>query len=118
MKRSEEITRRYFDFLDQHIHDVISGKVPEFMELNEIAGELAVSHTHLTDTIRQEKGHHPCFFYDTKIIEQAQLMLVTSDLSVAEIARIFTYDPSNFSKFFKKMTGMTPGGFRKSQMEN
>jgi AraC-like DNA-binding protein len=36
-------------------------------------------------------------------------MLNTSDKSVAEIARIFTYDPSNFSKFFKKMTGLTPG---------
>ncbi len=29
-------------------------------------------------------------------------MLAASDYSVAEIARIFTYDPSNFSKFFKK----------------
>ncbi|MDR3025117.1 AraC family transcriptional regulator [Chryseobacterium sp.] len=112
MKRSEEITRQYFTFLDKHIKDVISGAVSDFMELNEIAGELAISHKHLTDTVKKETGEHPCYFYDGKIIEQAKQMLVNSDKSVAEIARIFTYDPSNFSKFFKKMTGSTPGEFR------
>jgi len=114
MKRSEEITLQYFAFLDSHIHDVISGAVPEFLELNQIAGELAISHKHLTDTIKKETGQHPCSFYDEKIIDQIKQMLITSDRSVAEIARIFTYDPSNFSKFFKKMTGFTPGNFRNS----
>ncbi|MEY8758906.1 helix-turn-helix domain-containing protein [Chryseobacterium tongliaoense] len=115
LKRGAEITISYFAFIDQHIQDVISGKVPEFMELNEIANELAISHTHLTDTVKKEKGNHPCHFYDAKIIEQAQIMLAETDKPVAEIARIFTYDPSNFSKFFKKWTGMTPGNFRKDQ---
>lgn len=114
MKRSEEITSQYFAFLEKHIQDVIAGTVPEFMEVNEIAGKLAVSHKHLTDTIKKETGQHPCYFYDEKIIEEAKQMLTDSDHSVAEIARIFTYDPSNFSKFFKKMTGLTPGEFRTS----
>nr|WP_315095501.1 AraC family transcriptional regulator [Chryseobacterium timonianum] len=34
-------------------------------------------------------------------------------MAIAEIARKFTYDPSEFSKFFKKRTGQTPGNFRK-----
>lgn len=113
MKRSEEITSQYFAFLEKHIQDVISGAVPEFMELNEIAVQLAVSHKHLTDTVKKEKEQHPCYFYDQKIINKAKAMIISSDRSIAEIARIFTYDPSNFSKFFKKMTGITPGEFRK-----
>ncbi|KXH81634.1 helix-turn-helix domain-containing protein [Chryseobacterium kwangjuense] len=117
MKRSKEITEQYFDFLDKHIREVLSGVVPEFMELNEIAGQLAVSHTHLADTIKKEKGQHPCYFYDEKIIHEAKTMIRDSELSIAEIARIFTYDPSNFSKFFKKMTGITPGEFRKSSRQ-
>lgn len=112
-KRSIEITRKYFEFLDRHIADVVNGRVSEFLELNQIARELAVSHNHLTDTIQKEKGNHPCHFYDQKIIEAMKDMLVSTDRSVAEIARIFTYDPSNFSKFFKKFTGETPGRFRK-----
>ncbi|AZA50511.1 AraC family transcriptional regulator [Chryseobacterium carnipullorum] len=114
MKRSEEITIQYFDFLEKHIQDVMSGRAPEFMELNEIAGELAVSHKHLTDTIKKEKGQHPCYFYDEKIISEAKAMIANSDQSIAEIARLLTYDPSNFSKFFKKITGITPGQFRKN----
>ncbi|PIF45548.1 AraC-like DNA-binding protein [Chryseobacterium sp. 52] len=114
MKRSEEITIQYFDFLEKHIQDVLSGTVPEFMELNEIARQLAVSHKHLTDTVKKEKGQHPCYFYDEKIIREAKVMIKDSDQSIAEIARVFTYDPSNFSKFFKKITGITPGEFRKS----
>lgn len=111
-KRSKVIARQYLDFIDQHIKDVISGDAPVFMELNQIAAELAVSHKHLTDTIQKEMGNHPCHFYDAKIIDKAKYMLKNADLSIAQIALILTYDPSNFSKFFKKWTGVTPGKYR------
>lgn len=112
--RSAEITERYFEFLDQHIEDVISGKILNFLELNEIASILAVTHQHLSDTIQKETGNHPCHFYDSKIIDRAKKMLSETNLSIAEVARRFTYDPSNFSKFFKKWTDETPGEFRKN----
>ncbi|UCJ08610.1 AraC family transcriptional regulator [Chitinophaga pendula] len=111
-KRSTEITQQYLDFLDQHIEAVLNGHTPEFMELNQIARELAVSHKHLTDTVQKEKGHHPCYFYDAKIIDKAKALLTDPQLSIAHIALTLTYDPSNFSKFFKKWTGTTPGQFR------
>ncbi|WP_407518295.1 helix-turn-helix domain-containing protein [Elizabethkingia anophelis] len=114
IKRSKEILTSYFAFLDQHIDDVVQGRVPEFMELNQIARELAVSHQHLSDTIQQETGHHPCHFYDEKIIDQAKKLLKETEVPIAQVAIQLTYDPSNFSKFFKKWTGQTPGNFRKS----
>ncbi|SRR5690606_1613370 len=113
IKRSKEITENYFQFLDKHIEDVVLGKVDEFMEINQIASELFVSHKHLTDTVQKETGNHPCYFYDLKIIDEAKKMLSETDKSVSEIAKILTYDPSNFSKFFKKFIGQTPGQFRK-----
>ncbi len=111
--RSKEIAENYFQFLDRHIEDVVFGKVDEFMEINQIANELFISHTHLTDTMQKETGNHPCHFYDLKIIDEAKKMLSESNKSVAEIAKTLTYDPSNFSKFFKKFVGQTPGQFRK-----
>ncbi|WP_027384697.1 helix-turn-helix domain-containing protein [Epilithonimonas caeni] len=111
--RSKEITTKYFQFLDQHINDVVNGRVLEFMELNQIASELAISHQHLTDTIRKETGEHPCHFYDEKIILMAKELLKDKKVSIANVSLSLTYDPSNFSKFFKKWTGMTPGEFRK-----
>lgn len=114
VKRSEEITHTYFEFLDRHIADVVSGNVSDFMEINQIASELFISHKHLTDTVQRETGNHPCHFYDLKILDQAKHMLSSTDKSISEIARILTYDPSNFSKFFKKFVGRTPGEFRKA----
>lgn len=115
LKRGQEITENYFRFLDGHINDVVSGRTDEFLEINEIADALFIFHKHLTDTVQQETGHHPCHFYDDKIIEKAKDLLLNTEQPVSEIAKLLTYDPSNFSKFFKKFTGQTPGQFRKIQ---
>ena len=115
LKRGQEITENYFRFLDGHINDVVSGRTDEFLEINEIADALFISHNHLTDTIQQETGNHPCYFYDHKIINKAKDLLCNTHQSISEIAKKLTYDPSNFSKFFKKFTGQTPGQFRKIQ---
>lgn len=112
MNRSKEITENYFQFLDKHIADVVLGNVNCFMEINQIADTLFISHKHLTDTVQKETGNHPCHFYDMKIIDEAKRMLLETDKSISEIAKILTYDPSNFSKFFKKFVGLTPGQFR------
>jgi len=113
LKRGKEITENYFQFLDRHIADVVSGNVSDFMEINKIASELFISHKHLTDTVQKETGNHPCHFYDLKIVDKAKVLLTDTGLSIAEIAKKLTYDPSNFGKFFKKFTGQTAGEFRK-----
>lgn len=115
MNRQEEIVASYFNYIEQHIEDVVEGKCAAFLELNQIAAALNISHVHLTDIVQKQQGHHPCYFYDLKIIEKAQYYLEKTDWTVARIALTFTYDPSNFSKFFKKWTGKTPLQFRKNK---
>ncbi len=110
--RSEEISEKYFEFLDCHIDDVLSARTADLMGLNQIASELAISHKHLIDSNQHEFGKHPGYFYDFKIIEKIKEILLKADMSIAAIARKFIYDLSNFSKFFKNRTGQTPGSFR------
>ncbi|RKE57119.1 helix-turn-helix domain-containing protein [Sphingobacterium detergens] len=112
--RAAQITTQYLLFLDRHIDDVIQGRTIEFMAIDAIASELAITAKHLSYTIQREKGNHPGYFYNQKIIAKAKDLLINSSLSIAKIAFLFTYDASNFSKFFKKATGETPGSFRKS----
>jgi len=42
----------------------------------------------------------------------AQDMLANTDDAIADIAIRLDYDPSNFTKFFKKYGGVTPKQYR------
>lgn len=111
-KRSEEITVQYFDFLDRHLAELVRGDSIEMMELQDIANILCVSQKHLIKIIQETSGNHPCYFYVQKILACIKDLLVNSDLTIAKIAQMLTYDPSNFTKFFKKYEGMSPSQFR------
>ena len=51
--RKADITDRYFRFLDQHLTDLVTGKVTEMLQLSAIARELCISHKHLIAVIRE-----------------------------------------------------------------
>jgi len=82
------------------------------MELQDIANILCVSQKHLIKIIQETSGNHPCYFYVQKILACIKDLLINSDLTIAKIAQMLTYDPSNFTKFFKKYEGMSPSQFR------
>jgi len=111
-KRSEEITVQYFEFLDRHLAELISGVSIEMLELQDIANLLCVSQKHLIRIIQETSGNHPCHFYVQKILTCIKKLLINSELTISDIAQRLTYDPSNFTKFFKKYEGMTPSQYR------
>jgi AraC-like DNA-binding protein len=113
--RGTEIAAQYFAFLDQHLADILEDRVDEMLTISQIAQQLFVAPGHLTNTLTRETGHHPCYYYDLKIIEVANKLLLNSNLSGAEIARRLTFDPSNFVKFYKSITGITPAIFREKR---
>jgi len=112
LQRRRQVAEGYFNLLDDHLGDIVSGRETEMMSLRQIAQKLFVSHKYLIEIIQEKYSHHPCYFYDEKILDKAKQLLSGTKLSVAEIARRLTYDPSNFSKFFKKYVGQTPMQFR------
>jgi AraC-like DNA-binding protein len=112
LSRNDEITRDYLAFLDQHIADLLAGRETEMLHINEIAQRLFISPGHLTNTLKLATGHHPCYFFDLKIIEEANKLLLNTTLSASEIARRLSFDPSNFVKFYRSLTGITPTAFR------
>lgn len=110
--RHLELVSAYFKLIDAHLSDLAAGRQTEMMELSDIADELCVSHKHLIAVVKQATGNHPCHFYIQKILEKANRMMDETDYPAAEIARKLSYDPSNFTKFYKKYAGMTPGQYR------
>jgi len=47
-------------------------------------------------------------------VQEAKKLLTNTALPIGEIARQLDYDVSNFTKFFKRFTGLTPSAYRKT----
>jgi AraC-like DNA-binding protein len=115
--RKIELANQFLSLLDIHLTELKTGQVEKALELNEIAELLFVVPNHLSDTVSGVLGKSPCEIYENKLVEISKEMLDNSNESISDIARTLDYDPSNFTKFFKRFTGFTPSQFRKSKKE-
>lgn len=111
--RKEEIYRDFLRLVDEHLIDITSGRVEEMFELRDFAAALFIHPTHLSNVIKEHTGYHPCYFYEQKLLKMAKELLLDNKHSVADVAAILTYDPSNFTKWFKSFEGVTPSQFRR-----
>jgi AraC-like DNA-binding protein len=110
--RKKEIVKEYIAVLDEHIQDLKEGKVDRALEIREFAGMLHIHPVHLSATIKEVTGRSTCSLYEERLVRISKELLLNTSLPVAQIARQLTYDPSNFTKFFKAFTGTTPKKFR------
>lgn len=110
--RQTQIVNSFLSELDKHIQEIRQGKAEGALEVREMADRVHVHPTHLSNTISQALGKSPCDIYEERLIALAKELLLTTPKSIAEIAHQMTYDPSNFTKFFKHFEGVTPKQFR------
>jgi len=114
LARQYEITAEFLAHLDVHIADILAGRATEMYEIRDLADLLHIHPTHLSNTIKLTTGKSPCFFFEEKLMQVAKELLQDNTRSVADIAASLTYDPSNFTKFFKRFAGITPKQYRES----
>lgn len=114
--RPAEILNEYLDELDKHIADLKNGTAEMTYEIKDIAAIMHIHPRHLSNTIKETTGKSPCDFYEQKLIAISKDLILTSDKSIAAIARHLMYDPSNFNKFFKHYVGVTPKAFRDANL--
>lgn len=87
--------------------------------VNEYASMLAITPNHLTQTVKQLTGKTSNDILQQKQLLEIKRLLVHTNLGVSEIANQLNFvDQSYFTKFFKKMTGMTPLRFRSESMKS
>lgn len=91
MKRSQEITASFLKELDKHLVELKSGRAASTFEVKDIAALLHIHPTHLSNTIQEELKRSPCDIYEEKLLAIAKELILTTNLSIAEIARHLTF---------------------------
>ncbi len=100
----------------------IGAKAKAFIDLNytrdlplsESASRLYLSPHYLSHAFKEETGNSPINYLIQRRIGEAKTLLLTTTLTVQEIAGRIGYENANyFSMAFKRGTGLTPSEFRK-----
>ena len=115
--RKEQITNTYFKLMYEHLEDVKEGR-SKVLGLKNISKKMCIQARHLSNTVKAVTGKSPCYFFEEGLINLSKELLGTHKYKISEVAIRLDYDPSNFTKFFKRYTGQTPTQYQLSFIKN
>lgn len=100
--------------LVRQFKQLVSGHFLTEHSVQDYAGRIGISTSHLRDTVKNVTGYAPGHFIRQKLILEAKRLLAHSNATVAEIGYHLNFeDSSYFGRFFKRETGMSPVAFRR-----
>ncbi|MBD2248777.1 AraC family transcriptional regulator [Nostoc sp. FACHB-888] len=93
--------------------DYIHAHLNRDLSLAELASVVKISPTYFASLFKQEIGISPHQYVIQQRVEQAKLMLLKTDLAIADIAlKVGFSSQSHLTQQFKRLTGMTPKQIR------
>ena len=93
----------------------VHNHIYEDVNIDSLASIACVTKSHFTRLFVNTFGMPPLQFINRKKMDKAELLLITENLPIKEIAYILGYsDHSYFIRLFKKTTGITPMAYRKN----
>lgn len=99
----------------KYIHENLHNNI----RIDELAQIACLSKDHFSRVFNSIFGISPCEFIIRKRIEKSQFLLLTTDLSIAEIIEETNFKSAPyFSRMFKKFVSISPSDFRKNQLFN
>jgi AraC family transcriptional regulator, transcriptional activator of pobA len=105
MGRATTLYRQFKALLEQHFKT--------WKHTSEYAASMAISASHLNDTVKAVSGSAVSVHIQERNILEAKRLLYNTDLLAGEVGFALGYeDPVYFGKLFKKHTQLTPQGFR------
>ena len=103
---SDERISRLLNYIQQHIEEPIT--------IEQMAHQACLTKSYLIRAFHSSIGITPLQYVTRKKIQQTQMQLLSSDLSINQIAKsIGFHDTSYFIRLFKKHIGFTPEEYRK-----
>jgi AraC family transcriptional regulator, transcriptional activator of pobA len=99
----------------QNFKDALSRHVYEKQKVIEYADMLAVSPNHLNKCVKAATGQSAQDLLNDMILLEAKVLLKQTDMQISEIAyKLSQQNHSDFSRFFKAKTGMTPKEYKQN----
>lgn len=93
----------------QYIHENINKDI----SVSGLSNIACLSEDHFIRLFRNEMGYTPLKYINLKKIEKAQLLLLTTDTPIRDVAFELSIDNiSYFNRIFKQYAGKTPGEYR------
>ena len=97
--------------------NLVNNSFIENREVSFYAEKLHVSSNYLNEIIKSETGISAKRHISERVLLEAKNLLLYSEMDVAEISYVLQFsEPTHFTKFFKKETGVTPKHFKQQQL--
>ncbi|MFN0050305.1 MAG: helix-turn-helix domain-containing protein [Cytophagales bacterium] len=98
---------------------LINKKYTEYLSVKDYAELLAITSSHLNETVKELTGINANALIDNKLLVEIKRLLAYTEQDITEIAYQFNFkDQSYFSRFFKTKTGVSPKEFRANSIKN
>ena len=111
MADEDDVIARVESFIRAHFRENITR--------DDVAAVAFITPNYLSKQFRNKMGMNMREYINQIRIEEAKRMLLTTNLSVSEVAGLVGYDNiSYFSTVFRKHTGMTPVDWRNAGSES
>ena len=109
---------KYCDLVNKCISHILE-RMPGKVTLQELADSLCVTPKYLSTLFNRETGMSISAFMQSIRIEQAENMLVNTNLSYSDISNLLCFDSqSYFNQIFKSHAGVTPREYRARSKRN
>lgn len=110
--KDQKFSAKLNEVLNEHMTDT------EF-SVNDFAGIMGLGRTVFYKKVRGVTGYSPYEYLRVMRLKKAAEMLLTEDLTIAEVAySVGINDPFYFSKCFKNQFGVSPSAYRKKLPES
>lgn len=111
-KKSSDINIEFLQSVTNIIHAELNN--PD-LSSTFLASKMAMSVSQLNRKINGTTGHSTTSYVLKIKLDKAKKLLANNDMSIAEVSDMCGfYDPSHFSRMFKKEFGVSPSNFKKT----
>ena len=110
LSKKTQLVRRYKNLINNHF---ITHKTVDYY-----ASLLHITPNYLNEVVKSETGVSAKKHITERVLLEAQNLLLYAPLDISEISHLLQFsEPTHFSKFFKKETGLTPKAYQENQQK-